>query len=250
VAGIYGFTDTMRSPLQVLYRRQLRCADAVVCNAPHLAQEAIDRHHAPSSRTSVIANGVDTSARSTPVDTQPPTAVVVANFHAYKGHADLLHALALVPETVEVFVRLCGTGRGRDEMRELAKTLGVDARVVFVEPPADISAELRHAQFAIHPSHTEGMSNAILEELGAGLPVIACNVGGNPGLISSEVNGLLVPASDPVALAAAVTRMVLDPVLRGQMSQMARASAEQHSWPACTQAHIELYSEVCARAER
>jgi glycosyltransferase involved in cell wall biosynthesis len=225
--------------------RQIRRADAVVCNAPHLAQEIIALGADPQ-RVRVIANGVDLPATvADPADlTGRVTAVMVANFHAYKGHADVVHAVALLPVAVRPVVRLCGTGPDRDAVEQLVTELGVGEWVQLVDPPADVPAELAAAQFAVHASHTEGMSNAILEQLAHGLPVIACRVGGNAVLVADGVNGLLVPPADPGALAAAIATLTTDADLRVRMGAAARAGAERFSWRACTRAHLELYHAV------
>jgi glycosyltransferase involved in cell wall biosynthesis len=64
-----------------------------------------------------------------------------------------------------------------------------------------VPAELARAGFAIHPSRTEGLSNAILEELAAGLPVVAMDVGGNSMLIDPGMNGYLLAVGDHTSLA-------------------------------------------------
>ncbi len=250
VAGIYGFTPRMYPMKRRIYRWQLRRSHAVVANAPHLLDDARHTHGVAPERAHLLANGVDLPATTADVRAEPPVAVVVANFHAYKGHADLLHALALLPPAAALTVRLCGTGAEREATRALAAELGVGGRVVFVDPPADVVAELAGAQFAIHPSHTEGLSNAILEQLAAGLPVLACRVGGNPVLVADGVNGSLVPVADPAALAAAILALATAPELRARMGAAARLTAERFSWPACTRAHAELYEQLLAGAPR
>ncbi len=249
VAGIYGFTPTMSRPVRSLYRRALHRSDAIVCNAPHLIDQMATELDVDRRRLHMIANGVDLPATvADPHAVDRPAAVMVANYHAYKGHADLLHALALLAADARPMVRLCGTGAEREAMQHLAAELGVAEHTVFVEPPADIAAELAAAQFAIHPSHTEGLSNAILEQLAHGLPVIACRVGGNAVLIADGVNGLLVPPADPPALAAAITTLTTDHHWRAQMAAAARASAERFSWQACTRAHLDLYTTLAGEA--
>ncbi len=250
VAGIYGFTPRMYPLKRRIYRWQLRRAHAVVANAPHLLDDARHTHGVAPERAHLLANGVDLPATTADVRAEPPVAVVVANFHPYKGYADVLRAMAAIPADVALTLRLCGTGAERPAMQALASELGVAGRVVFVDPPADVAAELAGAQFAIHPSHTEGLSNAILEQLAAGLPVVACRVGGNPVLVADGVNGSLVPVADPAALAAAVLALATDPELRVRMGAAARATAERFSWPACTRAHAELYEQLLAGAPR
>uniref|UniRef100_A0A6J7M3H7 Unannotated protein n=1 Tax=freshwater metagenome TaxID=449393 RepID=A0A6J7M3H7_9ZZZZ len=249
IAGVYGFTPDMSPAVRRAYRRQLNRAHAVVCNAPHLAAEATREFGVVSERVHVVPNGVHLPEVVANVSSDPPRAVVVANFHPYKGYADLLRALALLPTDSKLSVHLCGGGHERVAMQQLSTELGLCSQVVFVEPPVDVRRELSLAQFAIHPSHTEGLSNSILEQLAFGLPVIACDVGGNSTLIKHGENGLLVPAADPDALAGAITLLAARPSLRIMMSASARLTAERFGWKACTDAHIDLYISLI-RARR
>ena len=242
IAGIRGYTPRQSRPIASLYGHELRGADAVVCNAPHLAEEMVEEWGVDPLRVRVIPNGVDVPGWSADPTPTPPTGVAVANFQTYKGYDVLLDALALMDTPVTI--RLCGTGPQRDAMRDRALVLGVTDRAVFVDPPADVPAELRQAQLAVHPSLTEGLPNAILEQMAAGLPVIASDVGGIPLLVEHGVNGLLVPPGDAAALAKALTALASDPALRARMGTASKQRAEQFSWDTCTQAHIDLYTEL------
>ncbi len=249
IAGVYGFTPTQSRIIATAYRRALRRCSAVVCNAPHLAEEMVARFGVDRARVMVVPNGVDLPEVVADVGrVGVPTAVTVANFHAYKGYDVLADAIGRVAEPVRY--RWCGTGEERSPIEaRLASTSARDT-VTLVEPPADVPAELLGAQFAVHPSRTEGLSNAILEQLAHGLPVIACEVGGNPTLIEHGVNGLLVPPGDAIALAAAIETLASDPALRVRMGAAARATAERYSWDACTEAHLDLYGRLAATPQR
>lgn len=224
-----------------LLGRTLRGADAVVCNAPHLKAEVEEQFRLDPDRVHVILNGIDLPPWTSDAGARPPAGVVVANFHPYKGHDVLVAALRLLPDPP--VVRLCGTGQTRTALQEAARDLPC---VEFVDPPADVPAELRRAQFAVHPSRTEGLSNAILEEMAAGLAVIACDVGGNPVLVEDGVTGLLVPAGDARALADAIARVVGDDAARVEMGRRGRAAAARLSWDACVRAHVALYEGLRA----
>lgn len=245
VAGIYGFMTEPTAARQRAYGYALRHADAITCNAPHLAADIGAQFGIPAERFTVLPNGLDVpewSADPVGPESAPPTAVVVANFHPYKGYDILIEAASRM--RVPARFRLCGDGATRDDAIALAQRLGVSDRVEFVTPPADVPAELRAAQFAVHPSLTEGLSNAILEELGAGLPVVATDVGGNATLVDDEVNGLLVAPGNPHALARAMDQLAADPGLRTRLAAAAKAKAEAFSWPECVRRHEDLYAEA------
>ena len=240
VAGVRGSRPPGHTDSR-LYPHALRSADLVVCNARHLSVEVVDEFGVDPGRVRVVPNGVELPDWVADPGVEPPRGVVVANFQLYKGYDVLLEALARVE--VPLVVHLCGGG-DRSWFVDRAAELGVSERVVFVDQPADVPAELGAAQFAVHPSRTEGLSNAVLEEMAAGLPVVASDVGGLPTLVEHGVNGLLVPPGDPVALAEALTRMVVDRGMREKMGAAARERAESFSWAACVQAHVDLYEEL------
>lgn len=224
-----------------LFRSAVRRAHCVTVNAPALRGEAI-RWGAVPDRVVFVPNGVDLPEITADVTTQPPTAVVVANYRWYKGHDVLVEALVDVDADLQV--RLCGEGDIKTEIQERVMKLGLAERVTFVDDPADVPTELRNAQFAIHPSRTEGLSNAILEELAYGLPIVATDVGGTALLVEPDLNGYLVPAADSAALAARVAQLASDPALRKSMALEARRRAETFSWSHCVDSYERIFDQA------
>lgn len=236
VAGIRGeIFDDQLGWQRSLLRRAFTYADDVTVNSPHLSEVAA-RWGVASERVALMPNGVSIPAGVAEPSVDPPTAVVVANYRWYKGHDTLIDALAMV--ACPLVVRLCGEG-DHEHVRNRATEKGVSDRVVFVPDPADIASELSSAQFAIHPSTQEGMSNAILEELATGLPVVACDVGGNP-LLVDDTRGRLVPASNPSAMAAAIEEVAGDACARASMGSSARKHALNFDWASCATRYEEL----------
>jgi glycosyltransferase involved in cell wall biosynthesis len=97
---------------------------------------------------------------------------------------------------------MAGEGPTLEVTRRLAAELGVLERCVFLGFRADIAALLPGFDVTLNCSTREGCSNAILESLVAGVPVLASAVGGNPELVEPGVRGLLHPSGDEAALAA------------------------------------------------
>lgn len=238
IAGIRGeIVDDLLGWQRRPLRRAFARADRVAINSPHLEAVAA-RWGVQRERVELVPNGVTLPEAVADPGVEPPIAVVVANYRWYKGHDTLIDALALV--SAPVVVRLCGEG-DTTETALRASMLGVEDKVVFVPDPADVRAELRLAQFAIHPSTQEGLSNAILEELSTGLPVVAASVGGNP-LLVTDATGRLVPASDAAALAAAIDELAGDAAARVLMGKAARAHAAAFDWTSCATRYESLMS--------
>jgi glycosyltransferase involved in cell wall biosynthesis len=86
---------------------------------------------------------------------------------------------------------------------------------------------LRASDLFVHPSREEGFSNAILEAMAAGLPVVACDVGGNPEAIVDGETGRLVPPRNAVAFASAVAELLADPEKRKAMGEAGRHRATE-----------------------
>lgn len=126
-------------------------------------------------------------------------------------------------------------------MTELARTLGVSERVLFVGKRSDLPQMLAAADMFTLPSAYEANALVVLEALAAGVPVIGTAVGFAPEIIRDGVNGELVPR-DAAALAAAFERFALGDVEDRRAA--CRASVEHLTWRASAEAYIELLSEL------
>jgi glycosyltransferase involved in cell wall biosynthesis len=108
----------------------------------------------------------------------------------------------------------------------------------------DVSDQLRGFDVFALPSKAEGISNTILEAMATGLPVVATRVGGNPELVEEESTGLLVPPSDPAALAGAMARYAEDPALARAHGGSGRERAcREFSLDRMVERYLALYDE-------
>lgn len=118
---------------------------------------------------------------------------------------------------------IAGEGKEESSLRELARRLGVQNRVLFLGHRSDIYDVLRAMDIFVLCSDHEGLPNALLECLYLGLPAVVRPVGGVPELIQDGVNGIWVESSEPSALAAACLELLHDDKRR---ILLARAGAE------------------------
>jgi glycosyltransferase involved in cell wall biosynthesis len=223
-----------------LERISNRCANVVVANSEAVARDVVAHQGDEAVEIVVIPNGVDRPAGTAEVERQPPVGLFVANLIGYKGHADLLCALSLLDDPP--LIRMVGKGPERERLERMILDAGLERSAVLEGPALDARLLFGEAQFAILPSHAEGMPNAILEAMAAGLPVIATDVGGIPELIDDGVHGLLVPPRAPRALAEVIRVIAQDPELRRKLGDAARARAADFAWSRCARAHEELYA--------
>ncbi|MBA3758507.1 glycosyltransferase [Candidatus Saccharibacteria bacterium] len=133
-----------------------------------------------------------------------------------------------IGELIEAFTQL-----GRPESRLWLFGEGLEAkrfetmassnkRIVFWGFPPDTLSNLAACDVFVHPSYHEGFSISLIEAAKLGLPIIACDVGGNPELVTNEKNGLLVPAHDAQALAVAMEKLADNPDLRKAYGEASR----------------------------
>jgi glycosyltransferase involved in cell wall biosynthesis len=234
-----------------------RMADHVVGNAEAIRRMLVEEEGLPPERVSVIRNGLDLKRFAARVreglkaplpDTKgAPVVVHVANMnHPVKRQEDLLRALArLRREGHGLHAFLVGDGPRRPELERLAGQLGLTDTVHFLGHRADVPAIYAQADFGVLCSTAEGMSNAVMEGMAAGLPMVVTRVGGNPELVADGERGLVVPPLQPEAMAGAFRRLLADRELGGRMGAEARAFVERElSLERLVRRHDALYRRV------
>lgn len=212
-----------------------RLADTVLANAEalRLQGEALGMR----ARWAILRNGVDVErfagletreAARARLGLDPHRAVVgtIGRLEPRKGHEVLLAAMQQVAARTNGTcpqVLLVGDGPLRDALERRTEELGLGHVVRFTGNLSDVRPALAAMDLFVLPSHEEGMSNALLEAMAAGRPVVATAVGGTGEIIADQRTGVLVPAADATALAAAVQRLLVD---RGAADGLGAAGRE------------------------
>ncbi len=200
----------------------------------------------------VIYNGIDLrrfqSGLSGP--SREHSLCMVANFSTRKDQACVIRALKLVRQTVPgAQLTLVGRDWGTLEAnRRLATELDLVECIRFVTnstlPESDI-AECSVGVVASSPIHGEGNSNAILEYMALGKPVVATEGGGNRELVQAGKNGFLVPVSIPEAMAKRLVELLLDPNLARRLGEVGhRIVAEDFSLDRMLSNYENLYARL------
>ena len=154
-------------------------------------------------------------------------ALCVSNFYPYKGHEELVEAaVRVVPTFRSIIFLLVGRDSGTMEAtRAHVRERAIEGSFRFLGSRTDVPDLLRASDLFVHPSREEGFSNAILEAMAAGLPVVACDVGGNPEAVVDGETGRLVPPRNAAAFASAVAELLADPEKRKTMGEAGRLRA-------------------------
>ncbi|WNG61090.1 glycosyltransferase family 4 protein [Archangium gephyra] len=181
--------------------------------------------HPHRSRT--IFNGVDTRRfhpRPRAQPGGPVELITVANLVENKGVHHLLGALGRL-RSPRVRLRVVGDGPAQPALRALAARLGLEHQTEFLGLRNDVQELLGTSDICIQPALAEAFGLTVAEAMACGCAVVASRVGGIPELIQHGRTGLLVEPGDEPGLAAALERLLDDPVSRRQLGDSARQRA-------------------------
>jgi glycosyltransferase involved in cell wall biosynthesis len=240
-----------KTPGQIrLQRFAYRSATRVVANSP-AAAGILRIEGVPSAQVVMIPNGVDASAYPDKVGGADVRQVItVANLRPEKDHETLIAAAAeLATSCPNLRYQIVGDGPRRKVLEQLARTRGVDHLFEFLGHREDVPALLAAADVFVLPSRSEAFPNGAIEAMAAGLPVVACAVGGLLDLVETGRTGILVPPSDPEPLAAAIRSLYDNPGRALEMGREARREVRaQYSFERMVGAFDDLYhTELLAR---
>jgi glycosyltransferase involved in cell wall biosynthesis len=232
----HGAPSTLRD--STLYRLVWSRLDGLIVNSHAMRQELLA--HTPwlaAIPIHVIHNGKDlrrwhprpeSRAAMRAALNLPPNAFI-ACYHgvlqARKNVDVLLRALAPRPPALGLHGLIIGAGEAQAALEQLARRLAVPAR--FTGARDDVAELLAAADVAVHLSSAEGFSNAVLEALASGLPVIASDATSHGEQVRDGIEGRLVPLRDEGAVLQALIGLARDADLRSRMARAARARAER-----------------------
>jgi glycosyltransferase involved in cell wall biosynthesis len=157
-----------------------------------------------------------------------PVVGIIARLSPVKGHRYLIEAMKTVIAKIPTAqLLIVGDGPIKKELCALTERLGIANNVYFEESVSNTAEYLSIMDVFVLPSLQEGLGLSIAEALAMQLPVAASDVGGIYSLIKDNVTGLLVPAQNTHALAAAITTLLNDPSLCRRLGQAGRTLIEE-----------------------
>lgn len=167
----------------------------------------------------------------------------------HKGIDTLLEAVAILAKARPgIELRIAGRGSSHDRINAMISDLGLSSNVRLLGSVSDAERNelLATAAVQLMPSRFEGFGLAAAEAMAAGVPLVAAEVGSLPEVVDAPRGGVLIPPSDPAALAAATEKLLEDPEARATLSRTARESARRFSWDAVARAHLKFVQNVAA----
>jgi len=218
------------------YRLINRFYDHIVTVSQAVRQYVIKTQFADASNISVIHNGVfpaienikptgvSGKLKDIRIDNGYPKVCCLANIRPIKGHEYLIDAVSLVVKEFPNVGVYCVGSWDNDpttyyKLQEQARNLKLENVVRFMGGIhfTETAALWASMDIMVCPSLSEGMSNALLEAMAAGKPVVATCVGGNPELVRDGEHGYIVPPGNPGALAEALLKLLKNPELGPEM---------------------------------
>ena len=251
-----GFWHTRRTLWQARLMRLFQAEYAANCQA---AKEfAVRKEWLPARRFTVILNPLPTDrlaaglrnvvpAESLGIRRDEQVVGIVAMLRPVKDHATFLRAARRVldrfPQT-----RFLVIGRQLPDpfprLQALAGELEIDEQVTWVGSVENPVTILPHCDVGVLSSRSEGLSNALIEYAGVGLPAVATDVGGNREIVQEGHTGFLVPPASPEAMAERICRLLSDSALRTKFGENARRRA---GWLFSEKRVLEEYAQLYFR---
>jgi glycosyltransferase involved in cell wall biosynthesis len=171
---------------------------------------------------------------------------IVTRMRTRKGVEEFVRAIGELRRTrPDVHGVIVGEVSLDDVLEGIVREYGLDGHLSLLGRRSDMPEVLSAFDLFVLSSHDEGMSNAVLEGMAMQLPVVATDVGGTGEVVRHGESGLLVPAKDPGALAAAMADVLADRERAGAMGRLGREIVvARFSAPAMVRQMEDLYFEI------
>ena len=263
---------------KLLQRLVCLMADRILVNADSVRDWLLDQGY-QQEKITVIKNGIDSGrydmsgdnrhAAATNIRAEcgvtedAPLIVMLSRLNRQKGVLDIIQAAARVkvehPSAKFLLIGRPSLDSRREESGSISdhqqwlnlrEELDLEDTLFFCGHRSDIPQILSQASVSVLPSHSEGLSNTLLESMAAGVPVVATCVGGTPELVEDGVDGILIPPHSPDLLAKAISRILSSKALSLRLSKAAQIKVrEEFSLEAMVETTKEVYASQLERTE-
>jgi glycosyltransferase involved in cell wall biosynthesis len=246
-----GFTNVESYPgLQKKLVKSLSEVSLMVAQGTFLRQR-IEQYGIPADKIVTINNGVRVdeirSFKSQTPLVAPPYLLFAGGLKPVKGYDIALAAFARIAHSYpDLKLVMMGIDQKRAHFNSLVSELGLTDRVHYLHW-CDRSATANlfcHASIYLCPFHRSPFSNANLEALAAGVPIVATSVEGNLEQITDGVEGYLIPPNDADALAEKIDKIISNPQLRERLGKNALSRSSAFEWQRMVDRYEQSYGQV------
>ncbi len=228
-------------------------ADKVVANSQGLKDLALKTN--PQQKIEIIYNGIDTekfqplelSKISNDIQEKFIITSGASRITSRKGLKYLLQSVQILSQKYpRVYLEIMGDGDQKSELEKLAQDLKINERVKFFGriPREKTVQYYQRASVFVLPSFNEGMSNAMLEALATGLPIIATKTGGAEELIMEGKNGFIIKMKNAKDIAQKLEKIIRDNHLQKTMRENSRSQALSLSWKEVARKYTIIYKNI------
>jgi len=229
-------------------------ATRIIAVSDSVKMELMDKHVHPAAIES-IANGVDLElyepSRDKPAMRRRSrlpdrnTIIYTGRLSPEKGIDVLVRSFAHLVQSQPCQLLIIADGPEQEFVVKLIAEHNLDGSVLLFSNVEEVAPYLKASDLFVLPSRFEGLSNALLEAMACGLPVISTRVGGSRDIIEDGVNGLLVEVDAMEQLRDAMERVLCDRQLAAALGENARASVEaKHDMRRIANAYGALYRDL------
>jgi len=241
--------DTWKTwPYKLIDRLLAPWTHCIVGNCEAIREFVAKETGADRNKLSVIPNGVDVSLFEPKehIGMEEVCFCTVGRLAPQKRTDLFIKAISrLNKQKKNVRGIIAGDGPLRGELQKLASKEGIESRVAFLGATEDVPGLLERSDAFILASDWEGMPNVVLEAMAAGLPVVGTAIDGTKEIVKDGETGLLVPADDADALAAAMNELADSVELRSRMGKAGRLRAEsKYSMEKMVERYETLYTNL------
>ena len=242
--------------LTPLIKKIWKDSQKVISNSQGLKELALESN--PKQPIDIIYNGIDiekfkpdASLKNSDYFIITPGASRITSRKGLEYLIEAVHKLSL--KYPQIRLKIMGDGEGEKiKLEKMVKDFNIQDKVEFLGriPREKTFSYYQEADVFVLPSLNEGMSNAMLEALSTGLPIIATDTGGSKELIKEGENGYILKMKDSQDIAEKIEKLINNSELRESMGENSRKKALGMSWESVAGKYKKVYTSVCENKEK
>ena len=253
---VYWYTPMIMLSFRVLKHFTTR----YLANSGNVRDYVSVKEGIPKDRIDVLYNGIDLSRFSASKDGRQfeirkeigaapgvPIVGIVSNLNRPVKRVDvfLMAAAEVLERGLDAVFVIVGEGYLKEQLEGMGKALGIAGRLHFIGSKEDVVPYMQSFSIAVNSSESEGFSNAVLEYMACGVPVVATKFGGSSEAVVHGETGLLVEPNNHMEMAGAIIELLKDSQKAKKMGEHGRARVEGNfSFEVVVERQQRYYADV------